>query len=53
MVGYGWWRGLVPAYLWLPSRPLCKLFCGHIHVIVGLVDQGCHYLSLNDMLGDN
>ena len=53
MAGYGWWRGLVPAYLWLALRPLCRLFCGHIHVIVGLVDQGCHCLSLNDILGGN
>ena len=53
MAGYGLWRVLVPTYLWLALRPLCRLFCGHIHVIVGLVDQGCHCLSLNDILGGN
>ena len=53
LTGYGWWRGLVLAYLWLALRPLCRLFFGHIHATVGLVDQGCHCLSLNDMLGGN
>ena len=53
MVGYGWWCGLVPPYLWLALRPLGRLFCGHIDAIVGLVDQGCHYLSLNDIFDGN
>ena len=53
MVVYGWWCGLVPAYLLFALRPLCRLFCGHIHATVGLVDQGCHFLSLNDMLRGN
>ena len=53
MAGYGWWCGLVPTYLWLALRPLCTWFCGHIHATVGLVDQGYHCLSLNDMLGGN
>ena len=50
MVDYGWWQGLVPTYLWLALRPLCRLFYGHIHATVGLVDQGCHFLNLNDLL---
>ena len=53
MDGFGWWCGLVPAYLWLALMPLCRLFCGHIHAKVGLMDQGCHCLSLNNMLGGN
>ena len=40
-------------FLSLDSNTLCRLFCGHIHATVGLVDQGCHCLSLNDMLGGN
>ena len=53
VVGYGWWRGLVLAYLWLALRPFCRLFCRHILATISLVDQGCHCLSLNAMLRGN
>ena len=53
VAGYGWWHGLSFSLFMLALRPLCRLFCGHIHAIVGLVDQGCHFLSLNDILGGN
>ena len=53
MIGYGLWCGLVPACLWIALTPLGRLFCGHIYATVGLVHQGCHYLSLNDMFDGN
>ena len=53
VANYGLWCGIVLACLWLALRPLCRLFCGHVYATVGLVDQGCHCLSLNDVLGDN
>ena len=44
--------GLV-ACLWLVSRPFCGRFVDIVYVTLGLEDQGCCYLVLNNMLGDS
>ena len=50
--GYGLLFGLVSTVLWIGLRPWCGLFCRDAKKI-GLEDQGCHCLKLNDMLGGN
>ena len=50
--GYGLLCGLVSSILWIGLRPWCGLFCRDAKKI-GLEDQGCHCLKLNDMLGGN
>ena len=38
------------AYLWLVSGPFCGLFVVIVYVTLGLEDQGCYCLVLNNML---